>query len=129
MKRNPTLKKNVLKRDQYTCKKCGETDETGNILHVHHIVPLCFGGKDEMENMITLCGNCHRYAPNHKVEFEEYMKEECDGTMTLLIKAMKIVQEKYPELYETPKPTLKTQNKPLVIQRTWKTKTLKEYMN
>ena len=29
---------------------------------VHHIVPSCFGGKNQLNNLITLCPNCHRMA-------------------------------------------------------------------
>lgn len=29
---------------------------------VHHIIPACEGGKNEMNNLITLCPNCHRLA-------------------------------------------------------------------
>lgn len=29
---------------------------------VHHILPACEGGKNEMTNLITLCPNCHRLA-------------------------------------------------------------------
>ena len=27
---------------------------------VHHILPVCEGGKDEIQNLLTLCPNCHR---------------------------------------------------------------------
>ena len=27
---------------------------------VHHILPVCEGGKDEIQNLVTLCPNCHR---------------------------------------------------------------------
>ena len=54
-----------------------------------------------IENMMILCWNCHKYAPDHKEEFEEYMKEQCDGTMTTFLKAWKIIQEKHPELFNT----------------------------
>jgi len=65
---------------------------TIRILEAHHIIPLCFDGKDELENLITLCNDCHHFAPNKKDEFKEYMKEECNGTLTTLIKALKIVK-------------------------------------
>ena len=29
---------------------------------IHHIIPSCEGGKNEMNNLITLCPNCHRMA-------------------------------------------------------------------
>jgi len=53
-----TIQREVLKRDNYTCQKCG--DKSG-ILHVDHIqswaeyVELRFS----MDNCRTLCRNCH----------------------------------------------------------------------
>ncbi|HDY7447493.1 TPA: HNH endonuclease [Vibrio vulnificus] len=29
-------------------------------LEVHHIIPLSQGGLDSLENVISLCPNCHR---------------------------------------------------------------------
>ncbi len=31
-------------------------------LHLHHMIPLCFGGVDEKENLLTLCTSCHSLA-------------------------------------------------------------------
>jgi len=38
-----------------SCQNCGRTDD----LHVHHIVPLAFGGRNVLPNLATLCGVCH----------------------------------------------------------------------
>lgn len=46
----------VLNRDNYTCQCCKTKKGT---LHVHHIVYRSNGGSDKMENLITLCENCH----------------------------------------------------------------------
>lgn len=73
------------------------------LLEAHHITPLCFGGKDELDNLITLCLDCHHFAPNNKNDFEEYMKEECTGTMTILIKSINKVRKEHPELFNEPK--------------------------
>lgn len=37
------------------CLKCGASDG----LDVHHIVEQVFGGGDELENLATLCSDCH----------------------------------------------------------------------
>jgi len=94
------LARKAFERDDFTCQKCKTQDKTAKILEAHHIIPLVFGGKDELENLITLCSDCHHFAPNKKEEFEEYMKEECDGTMATLLRAFKKVREKHPELLD-----------------------------
>lgn len=48
----------VLERDNWTCVKCGIDDE--EVLEVDHILEVSVGGKTEMENLQTLCANCHR---------------------------------------------------------------------
>lgn len=55
---NKKVRKRVLLRDGYKCKKCGiDTDLT-----VHHIKPRCSHPllKNKDWNLITLCENCHR---------------------------------------------------------------------
>ncbi|MHB8088305.1 MAG: DEAD/DEAH box helicase [Anaerolineaceae bacterium] len=55
----------VRKRDNYRCQSCGRSDE-GTFLHVHHKIPFkCFTSiekANEMDNLITLCPNCHKLA-------------------------------------------------------------------
>lgn len=52
----------VLERDGFRCTKCGCTDN----LHVHHIVEKSKGGSNALDNLITLCKECH--AEEHKDE-------------------------------------------------------------
>lgn len=86
--RNQTIRKKVFKRDNFTCQKCKIEDESAKILELHHITSLALKGRDEIANMITLCSDCH------------YVKEECDGTMTTLIKAWNKVRKGHLELFE-----------------------------
>jgi 5-methylcytosine-specific restriction endonuclease McrA len=46
----------VLERDGWRCQFCGSSDN----LHVHHQRSRGKGGDDCLENLITLCTNCHR---------------------------------------------------------------------
>ena len=50
-------KKNILKRDNYTCCSCGSKEK----LHVHHIQPFSTFPELRLieENGITLCSICH----------------------------------------------------------------------
>lgn len=47
----------ALERDRYTCLRCG----TSKDLTVHHVVHRSQGGKNNLENLQTLCGPCHQY--------------------------------------------------------------------
>lgn len=100
MKKRKKILKKVFERDNYTCQKCKIQDKTAKILEAHHIVPLVFEGKDELDNLITLCGNCHHFAPNNRQEFEEYLKEEMDGTLTTLLKAFEKVRKEHSKLFD-----------------------------
>jgi hypothetical protein len=44
-----------LIRDNHTCQDCGSLDK----LEIHHIVPVSQGGKNTLDNMKTVCHDCH----------------------------------------------------------------------
>jgi len=46
----------VLERDDNRCKTCGFN---GKGLHVHHIEYKRNGGNEDMNNLITMCNQCH----------------------------------------------------------------------
>jgi 5-methylcytosine-specific restriction endonuclease McrA len=62
----PKLRMQVLKRDHYTCVKCGAGRRTDrNVrLEVDHIVPASRGGQTVLENLQTLCFRCNRGKSN-----------------------------------------------------------------
>ncbi|MEW6102648.1 MAG: HNH endonuclease [bacterium] len=45
-----------LERDGYKCRICGKTKK----LHIHHIMPISYGGIHSLQNLITLCYTCHK---------------------------------------------------------------------
>jgi hypothetical protein len=51
------IRKSILERDEYRCFRCESTNRKN--LTVHHIIPRSEGGKENRNNLITLCGNCH----------------------------------------------------------------------
>jgi hypothetical protein len=53
----------VFARDNYTCQVCGKSKD--KILQTHHIVYRSNGGTDRVDNLITVCTDCHTSA-NHK---------------------------------------------------------------
>ena len=54
----PRVRREVLARDKHRCRApgCGRT----RFLEVHHIKPRGQGGTNQPENLMTLCGSCHR---------------------------------------------------------------------
>ena len=42
-------------RDKYTCQDCGSTEN----LEVHHLLPISQGGKNTLNNLKTVCHDCH----------------------------------------------------------------------
>jgi 5-methylcytosine-specific restriction endonuclease McrA len=54
----PRVRREVLARDQHRCQAPG-CDRT-RFLEVHHKVPRQLGGDNQPENLVTLCGACHR---------------------------------------------------------------------
>ena len=60
----------ILRRDNYTCQKCGESHAVINEygiklptgdgeLEIHHKLPVQYGGDNSPDNLITLCKKCH----------------------------------------------------------------------
>lgn len=55
--------KAVKTRDEFKCSQC----KTENNLHAHHLRPVSQGGKNTLENGVTLCGECHSGAHSVRV--------------------------------------------------------------
>jgi hypothetical protein len=53
-----------LMRDGYTCQHCGKREVR---LEAHHIVFRERGGKDTLDNLLTLCDQCHRKLHQGKI--------------------------------------------------------------
>ena len=56
------LRRSILRRDGYTCQRCGVSmrEEPHLLLEVDHIVPLSRGGLTTVDNLQTLCWRCNR---------------------------------------------------------------------
>lgn len=59
----------VYQRDEYQCQNCGRRGgAAGNAeLHCHHIVPKSKGGSHDMNNLVTLCRDCHNQVHDHHI--------------------------------------------------------------
>ena len=56
----PTLsfnKKNILKRDAYTCQYCGRNG--GERMTIDHVIPKSLGGRTVWENVVSACRGCN----------------------------------------------------------------------
>ena len=68
-----------LNRDDYTCQCCKTKKGT---LHAHHIIYRSQGGADTLDNLITLCEECHRKLHNGElVSFESKLKGKKKGQL------------------------------------------------
>ena len=58
------LKRQVYVRDKWHCRSCNNSRN----LTPHHIVFRSQGGEDRLDNLITLCINCHDGVHGGKLE-------------------------------------------------------------
>ena len=68
----------VFSRDNYTCQVCKrkrDGDGNGLKLHAHHIIYRSLGGSDRLDNLLTVCTDCHTYK-NHQNGGELYELKE-----------------------------------------------------
>ncbi|MGD9546420.1 MAG: HNH endonuclease [Candidatus Krumholzibacteriia bacterium] len=55
----PRVRRRVLARDGHRCQ--GPGCRNTRFLEVHHVLPRARGGTNRPDNLITLCGACHRH--------------------------------------------------------------------
>ncbi len=61
----------VARRDNFRCVECGLEEDENTALIFHHLLPRCMGGKDTLENLVTVCRLCHG-----KIEYVKYSNKE-----------------------------------------------------
>lgn len=70
MKRKPISKSvrfSVFARDGFTCRYCGKQSDNA-VLEVDHVIPVCQGGTNDLENLITSCVDCNRGKGGKKID-------------------------------------------------------------
>ncbi len=55
----PSIRFQVLKRDDYRCQMCGATAQDGAKLEIDHIHPVSKGGGNDLSNLQVLCRDCN----------------------------------------------------------------------
>lgn len=79
MRQRITLPRRLaLQRDESRCRVCG----FDALVEVHHIKPRHKGGKDALDNLITLCPNHHTMADRGLLSPEE-LRGHLDGTAAM----------------------------------------------
>lgn len=75
----------VLRRDNHTCRYCGDS-APNVVLEIDHIIPISRGGGDEPENLVTACKPCKngKYATTPDTP----LALEADGAATALAAAI-----------------------------------------
>ena len=54
------LRYQVFSRDSFRCKTCGRGSDNGIKLQIDHVVPVDWGGTNDISNLLTLCELCNR---------------------------------------------------------------------
>ena len=52
------LRYEILRRDNHTCRYCGESAPDVK-LTIDHVIPASLGGSDESENLVAACPDCN----------------------------------------------------------------------
>ena len=69
----------VLHRDGYKCQHCKGKSKDQR-LEVHHVVFRSQGGSDDAQNLLTLCGTCHRGVHEGSIQLKK--KGKAKGTLS-----------------------------------------------
>lgn len=48
----------IFKRDSFACQYCGRVPPSV-VLHIDHIIPVCRGGGNGTDNLVTSCAECN----------------------------------------------------------------------
>ena len=73
----PEVRRAVLERDSFDgvpcCIYCGHPFPNGGA-HIHHVTSRGAGGEGSLENLVTLCFDCHMKLHNGHTEIQEFCK-------------------------------------------------------
>jgi len=90
----------VLYRDSFKCQHCGSK----NKLEVHHIIYRSQGGTDDVNNLITLCHECHQEVHKGKIKIDRTKVKSfkaAAGVSSMKNSLIDILNEIYTEVYVT----------------------------
>lgn len=104
MSRRPSVgewtRQKIIERYGGMCVKCGRKKR----LEIHHITLVMNGGKDNYFNLVPLCRECHRFAPDDYIEFLKYLgshyNPHMDAMRTIAFAMSKYFHEMTDEEYK-----------------------------
>lgn len=104
-------KRIITERSGNRCERCGIDFNDSYKGVFHHIIPVCFGGDNHIDNCSLLCDDCHKKAPNiknmdEKIIYTDYFLKfpsiknameyyEVDNRFDLYLKAAFDLRDKY----------------------------------
>ena len=94
------VKQAVLSRDKYTCQICGKKQVK---FEVHHIIPKSQGGSNRMENLTTLCSECHHKVHNGELKYNKKVTRfNHTSHMNIIRKRlMELLKKEFDNVHET----------------------------
>ena len=92
-------REHALCRDKYTCQVCKAKNTR---LEVHHIKYRSQGGTDNLDNLITLCADCHKNIHAGKLSINKKPKKLPDFSSATTMSILRsMLLKHYPEAIET----------------------------
>ena len=85
------IRKAVIMRDKNSCRNCGLTDYR---IEVHHIVPKRLKGNNTLDNLISLCSECHEEVTGNELQFVDKFQQLIDGKNIRFDYAQHVMQGK-----------------------------------
>ena len=58
-------KREILRRDNFTCQYCGQRT---SVLTIDHVIPRHMGGEHTWDNLVTACHNCNHHKGGRTVD-------------------------------------------------------------
>jgi len=105
MSLSDSVRETVLELDDYKCRFCEMTqekhkDEHDQGLHVHHIIKDRIGGKDNPNNLITVCKDCHNLIEKTQADaIERLQNSEHSGNTDKLKREKQELKEKVESMH------------------------------
>ncbi len=75
-----TARFEVFRRDNFTCKYCGQSAPEV-VIDIDYVVPISLGGSDKPSNLVTACRDCNQGKASRSMgdPFAEKVNEDAEG--------------------------------------------------